>query len=94
MLVLSLLLFTAAAGCDESLKPAILALQQNNPKQALTLLEPLRSRCTTSSAFHEVLGLANELSDNKTAAEESLRMAVKLDGMSPRLWTELGATPR
>src|SRR5690242_823054 len=92
MVLLPILLFTVVAGCDESVKTAIAALQQNNPAQALTLLDPLRSRCTTSSAFYEVLGLANELSDNKTAAEESLRMAVKLDGMSPRLWTELGAT--
>jgi tetratricopeptide (TPR) repeat protein len=92
MVVLSLLLFTAAAGCDESLKPAILALQQNNPKQALELLEPLRSSCSQSSNFYEVAGLANELSGNKAAAERGLRTAVALDGRSPRLLTELGAT--
>src|SRR5207248_5970555 len=78
--------------CDDSLKAAIAALQQNNPAQALTLLEPIRSQCTRSSAFYEVLGLANELSENNTAAEESLRMAVRLDSASPRLLTELGAT--
>lgn len=92
MVLLPILLLTAAAGCDDSVKTAIIALRQNNPAQALTLLEPLRGRCTESSAFFEVLGLANELSDNRTAAEEALGMAVKLDGTSSRLLTELGAT--
>jgi Flp pilus assembly protein TadD len=92
MVLLPILLLTAVAGCDDGVKTAIIALQQNNPAQALTLLEPLRAGCTRSSAFYEVLGLANELSDNKTAAEEALRMAIRLDDTSPRLWTELGAT--
>lgn len=92
MSLLPILLLTVVAGCDDTVKTAVVALQQNNPGQALTLLEPLRARCAKSGAFYEVLGLANELSDNKTAAEEALRMAVKLDPMSPRLLTELGAT--
>jgi tetratricopeptide (TPR) repeat protein len=92
MLVLPILLFTVVAGCDDSVKDAMAALQQNNSAQALTLLEPLRSRCTQSGAFYEVVGLANELSGNRTAAEEALRTAVKLDATSPRLLTELGAT--
>jgi tetratricopeptide (TPR) repeat protein len=91
MVVLPILLLTIVGGCDDSVKDAMAAIQQNNSAQALMLLEPLRSRCTQSSAFFEVLGLANELSDNKSAAEEALRMAVKLDA-SPRLLTELGAT--
>ena len=91
MVLLPILLLTVAV-CDDSVKDAMTALRQNNSAQALSLLEPLRSRCTQSSAFYEALGLANELSGHETAAEESLRMAVKLDGMSPRLWTELGAT--
>lgn len=92
MVLLPILLLSVVAGCDESVKTAIVALQQNNPGQALTLLEPLRALCTSSSAFYEVLGLANELLDNKVAAEEALRMAIKLDATSPRLLTELGAT--
>ncbi len=92
MVVLPIILLTVVAGCDDSVKSAIAALQQNNPAQALTLLEPLRSQCTQSSSFYEVLGLANELSGNKSAAEESLRRAVRLDAASPRLLTELGAT--
>lgn len=92
MLVLHVLLFTVVAGCDEGLKPATLALQQNNPAQALALLDPLRSHCRHTAAFNEVFGLANELSGNKAAAEEALRTAVELDGKSTRLLTELGAT--
>ena len=92
MVLLPILLLTVTAGCDDSVKTAIVALRQNNPAQALSLLKPLRAACTKSSAFYEALGLANELSDNKTAAEEALRMAVKLDAKSPRLLTELGAT--
>lgn len=92
MVLLPILLLSVVAGCDDNVKAAVVALQQNNPAQALTLLEPLHTRCTSSSAFYEVLGLANELAGNKSAAEESLRMAVKLDATSPRLLTELGAT--
>jgi tetratricopeptide (TPR) repeat protein len=92
MLLLPILLLTAVAGCDDNLKDAIAALQQNNPTQALTVLEPLRSHCTRSSRFYEVLGLADELSDNKSAAEQALRTAVQLDATSPRLLTEFGAT--
>lgn len=92
MVLLPILLLSVVAGCDDSVKTAVVALQQNNPAQALTLLEPLRAQCTRSSAFYEVLGLANELLDNKVAAEEALRMATKLDATSPRLLTELGAT--
>jgi tetratricopeptide (TPR) repeat protein len=80
------------AGCDDGVKTAVAALQQSNPGEALRVLEPLRSRCAQSSAFYEVLGLANELTGNKTAGEESLRMAVRLDSTSSRLLTELGAT--
>lgn len=92
MVVLPVLLFSVVAACEESLRPATLALQQNDSVKALALLEPLNSRCTQSSSFYEILGLANELSGNKTAGEEALRTAVGLDGRSSRLFTELGAT--
>lgn len=92
MFLLPILLFTAVAGCDDGVKAAVAALKQNNPGEALRVLEPLRSRCTQTSAFYEVLGLANELAGNKTSGEESLRMAVRLESKSPRLLTELGAT--
>lgn len=92
MFVLPILLFTVVAGCEESLKPATLALQQNDPAQTLRLLAPLQTRCAQSATFNEVFGLANELSGNKSAAEKALRIAVELDGTSPRLLTELGAT--
>jgi tetratricopeptide (TPR) repeat protein len=92
MVVLPVLLFSVVAACEESLRPATLALQQNDSVKALALLEPLHSRCTQSSSFYEILGLANELSGNKTAGEEALRTAVALDGRSSRLFTELGAT--
>src|SRR4051794_39937164 len=87
-----ILLFTVIAGCDDGVKTAVAALQQSNPGEALRVLEPLRSRCAQSSAFYELLGLANELAGNKAAAEDALRMAVGLDSKSPRLLTELGAT--
>src|SRR4051794_6432459 len=92
MLVLPILLFSVMATCEEGLKPATLALQQNDPAKALTLLDTLRSRCMQSSAFYELVGVANELSGKKSAAEEALRTAVSLDSKSPRLLTELGAT--
>jgi Flp pilus assembly protein TadD len=86
------LLFTLVAACDDGVKNAVAALRQSNPTEALRVLEPLSSRCTQSAAFYEAMGLANELSGNKGPAEESLRMAVRLDPRSPRLFTELGAT--
>ena len=92
MVVLPILLFFAAATCEESLKPAALALQQNEPAKALSLLDPIRTPCAQSSAFYEILGLANELSGNMSAGEEALRTAVSLDSRSARLLTELGAT--
>src|SRR5215472_13822083 len=92
MVLLPILVLALVDGCGDSVNTAVAALRQNNSAQALMMLEPLRSQCTQSSAFYEVLGLANELSGNNTAAEESLRAAVKLDSKSPRLLTELGAT--
>ncbi|MFZ0589431.1 MAG: tetratricopeptide repeat protein [Bryobacteraceae bacterium] len=92
MVVLPILLFSVVATCEESLKPATLALQQKEPAKALSLLEPLRTTCAQSSSFYEILGLANELSGNADAGEEALRTAVSLDSRSARLLTELGAT--
>jgi len=90
--VLSILLLLFVAACGESLNPARLALQQNDPAKALVLLHPVRSQCAQFSEFHELLGLANELSGNATGAEEALRTAVSLSPKSARLLTELGAT--
>lgn len=92
MVLLPMLLLAAVTACDDGLKPAVVALQQNNPGEALALLEPLRSVCAKSSAFYEILGLSNELAGNKAAAEQALRTAVELDDRSSRLLTELGAT--
>ncbi len=88
----SLLLLSFVAVCGDNLKPATLALQQNDPAKALAILNPLRSECAQSSGFYELLGLANELSGNAPGAEEALRTAVSLSPKSPRLLTELGAT--
>jgi tetratricopeptide (TPR) repeat protein len=90
--MLPILLFLAVETCAESLGPATLALQQQDPAKALALLAPLRGQCAQSGAFHELLGLASELSGKGPAAEESLRLAVSLDPKSPRLLMELGAT--
>lgn len=87
----SILLLAFVAACGD-LKPATLALQQNDPAKALALLDPLQSECAQSSAFYELLGLASELSGNAPGAEEALSAAVSLDPKSPRLLTELGAT--
>jgi tetratricopeptide (TPR) repeat protein len=92
MVALPILLLTVAAACEPNLQPATQALQQNDPARALALLEPLRSACTQSSAYYEILGLANELSGKGAAAEEALQTAVSLSSKSPRLLTELGAT--
>jgi tetratricopeptide (TPR) repeat protein len=92
MMLLSVLLFTTVAGCDEGVKQATLALQQHNAAQAIATLEPLRSACAQSSNVYEVLGLANELSGNKVDAEKALQTAVSIEPESTRLLTELGAT--
>jgi tetratricopeptide (TPR) repeat protein len=86
------LLFLVADSCGEDLQPAIAALQQNQAPRALAILETVRSQCARSSAFYEAFGLANELSGRNAAAEEALQTAVRLDGKSPRLLTEFGAT--
>jgi tetratricopeptide (TPR) repeat protein len=90
--VFLILLLSVVGSCGQDVEPAIAALRQKDAVKALLLLDPLRERCSQSSAFYEVLGLASELSGNKSAAEEALGRAVALDGRSSRLFTELGAT--
>ncbi len=92
MLVLPILLYSLVSTCAADLGPASVALQHNDPAKALELLEGFRPQCGQSSAFYELLGLANELSGKTSAAEEALRAAVALEPGSPRLLTELGAT--
>ena len=92
MVVLPILLLSVVAACEGDLKPAILALQQNDAAKAMAILNGVQSQCAQSSAFYELLGVANELAGRTTAAEEALRTAVSLDSGSSRLLTELGAT--
>ncbi len=79
-------------GCTEQLAPAMNVLRQNEPAQALAILEPLRDTCSQSSSFHELLGLANELTGHPDTAEGELTKAISLEPNAPRLLTELGVT--
>ncbi len=88
----ALLFFAVTSGCEDSLHPALSALQQNNASGAISLLDSVRTRCTESSSFYDLLGVANELSGNSQAAEDALRHAVSLNPKSPRLLADLGAT--
>jgi tetratricopeptide (TPR) repeat protein len=87
-----LLLFAAASGCEDGLKPALAALQRNDAAGAVSLLESVRTQCGGSSSFYDLLGIANEFSGNAPAAEDALREAVSLDPKSSRLFADLGAT--
>ena len=68
------------------------ALRQNEPAQAAAILEPLRDTCSQSSSFHELSGLASELTGHPEAAEAELTKAISLEPDAPRLLTELGVT--
>lgn len=93
MVVLSFfLLAVSGAGCAEQLGPAMDALRQNEPAQAAAVLEPLRDTCSQTSSFHELLGLASELTGHPDTAEVELTKAVSLDPNTPRLLAELGVT--
>jgi len=81
----------AVAGCSDSLRPAAVALQQNDAARASALLNPLRVQCSQSSTFYELLGIAQELSGRSPAAEDAFRTAISLDQNSPRLLTEFGS---
>ncbi len=86
-----LLLALAAAGCDDSLAPALAALRQNDSAKAKLLLAPLQKQCSTSSSYYELLGAANGISGDSVTAESAFKTAVSLDPKSSRLQAELGA---
>ncbi len=91
--VLPLLLFFAVtSSCEDSLKPALGALQRSDASGAVSILESVRTQCARSSSFYDLLGIANEFSGNAPAAENALREAVSLDPKSSRLFADLGAT--
>jgi len=92
MVVLPVFLLAAAMlGCSESLRPAALALQQNDIAKARSILEDVRGDCAHSSGFFELLGVADGLAGDISAAEDAFRSAIALEPSSPRLLTELGA---
>jgi tetratricopeptide (TPR) repeat protein len=92
MVVLPVFLLAAAmSSCSESLQPAALALQQNNFAKARSILEDVRGDCAKSSAFFELLGLADGLAGEISTAEDAFRSAIALEPNSARLLTELGA---
>ncbi len=91
--MLPLFLFLAvSSSCEDGLKPALAALQRSDAASAISLLDSVRTVCARSSAFYDLLGIANELSGNAQAAEEALHQAVSLDPASSRLHADLGAT--
>ena len=92
MVALSFFLLAAAIpNCTESLRPAALALEQNNLAKARSILESVRGDCAHSSAFFELVGVADGLAGDVSAAEDAFRTAIALEPGSPRLLTELGA---
>ena len=68
-----LLLAIAAAGCDDSLAPALAALRQNDPAKAKLVLAPLQKQCSESSSYYELVGAANGMSGDSAAAEGCLQ---------------------
>jgi Flp pilus assembly protein TadD len=84
--------FAVTSSCEDSLKPALSALQRNDAPGAVSLLESVRTQCSRSSSFYDLLGIASEFSGNTLAAENALRQAVSLDPKSSRLFADLGAT--
>ena len=86
-----LLLAIAAAGCDDSLAPALAALRQNDPAKAKLVLAPLQKQCSESSSYYELVGAANGMSGDSAAAESAFKTAVSLEPKSSRLQAELGA---
>lgn len=84
--------FAVTSSCEDSLKPALSALQHNDASGAVSLLESARTQCARSSSFYDLLGIASELSGNTLAAENALRQGVSLDPKSSRLFADLGAT--
>jgi tetratricopeptide (TPR) repeat protein len=92
MVALSFFLLAAAtSNCTESLRPAELALQQNDFAKARSILEQLRGDCAHSSALFELIAVTDELSGDASAAEDAFRTALALEPRSPRLLAELGA---
>jgi tetratricopeptide (TPR) repeat protein len=90
-MVFFLLLAVATAGCNDSLAPALDALRQNDPAKAKLVLAPLQEQCAQSSSYYELLGAANGMSGDSTAAESAFKAAVSLEPKSSRLQAELGA---
>ncbi len=88
--VSSILLLFALSGCDESIKPAAVALQQNDLSKAAAIIEAARSQCSGSAYFYELTGVINDLSGNSIAAEKAFQTAVSLQPKSSRLLSDLG----
>jgi predicted Zn-dependent protease len=80
----------ASTTCDESIKPAALALQRNDANVAKGILDKLRSECSQSSYFNELDGVVDEFEGKPEEAETAFRKAVSLDPKSPRLLSDLG----
>jgi tetratricopeptide (TPR) repeat protein len=92
MIVLPVFLLAAAmSSCSESLRPAALALQQNNVAKARSILQDVREDCAHSSAFFELRAVTDESAGDASAAEDAFRTALALEPRSPRLLAELGA---
>jgi tetratricopeptide (TPR) repeat protein len=74
-----ILLMVAATGCEEALAPVAAALRQNELAKVRTMLDAIRSQCSRSSAFHELSGIAGELTGSSTAAAEDFQQAFALN---------------
>src|SRR4051812_24585525 len=87
----ALLLLLAESGCEESISPAVLALEQGDPAKAKIILDSAKELCAHSARFFELVGVSSDLVGDSPAAEDAFRRAVSLNPRSARLLANLGA---
>jgi tetratricopeptide (TPR) repeat protein len=90
MLSAALLVLLLPGGCDDKIRPAAAALQNNDLTTAVAVLKDERGDCTQSPWFFELTGVAARLSGNLNEAEKAFEIAVSLDPKSARLLAALG----
>jgi tetratricopeptide (TPR) repeat protein len=90
MLSAVLLALLLPGGCDDKIRPAAAALQNNDLTAASAVLKAERGNCTQSAWFFELTGIAARLSGNLSEAEQAFEKAVSIDPKSARLLADLG----
>ena len=90
MLSAALLVLLLPGGCDDKIRPAATALQNNDLTTAVAILTAERGNCTQSPWFFELTGVAARLSGNLNEAEQAFKRAVSIDPKSAPLLADLG----